>query len=191
MALCYGVTSWKWEKIPKAEQNMLRYMRVVEFGCYLFFKHKRQQYDQTACLAALCVNKTWVCRSRNNMRLNRAFILQSYKLNISFTVQHELWLRHRWHFVSKANKFQDLTPIANKEFEAYTLQPLETSHTILCRGQWCCQCQFLTENYLTYVISKERKSAYNSIYSCKSSTPLYTGSWHGLPTLYLTSNCLF
>lgn len=62
-------------------------MRVVEFGCYLFFKHKRQQCDQTACLAALCVIKTWVFRSHNNMWLNRAFILQYYKLNISFTVK--------------------------------------------------------------------------------------------------------
>lgn len=170
---------------------MLRYMRVVEFGCYLFFKHNRQQYDQTACLAALCVIKSQVFRSSSNMWLNRAFILQYYKFNISFTVKHGLRLRHRWHFVSKANKFQDFTPIANKEFEACILEPLLTPHIILCRDQWWHQHQFLTEIHLTYVISKERKSAYNSIYSCKPNIPLYTGSCHCLPTLYLTSNCLF
>lgn len=33
--------------------------------------------------------------------------------------------------MSKANAFQDLTAIANKEFEAYTLETLETSLIIL------------------------------------------------------------
>lgn len=191
MACCYRVTSWRQEQIPKAEQNTPRYMRVTEFGCYLFFKHNSQQYDQTACLAALCVIKSLAFRSSSNMWLNRAFILQYYKLNISFTVTHEPCLRHRWRFVSKANAFQDLTAIANKEFEAYTLEPLETSLIILGGDQWCHQYQFLTEIYFTYVISKELKSAYNSVYSCKSSTPLYTRSWHCLLTLYLISNCLF
>lgn len=157
----------------------------------LVFQTQQPAVRSDSLLSSTVYYQSLVFRSSSNMWLNRAFILQYYKLNISFTVTHEPCLRHRWHFVSKANVFQDLTAIANKEFEAYTLEPLETSHIILGGDQWCYQYQFLTEIYFIYVISKELKSAYNPVYSCKSSTSLYTRSWHCLPTLYLISNCLF
>lgn len=57
----------------------------------------------------------------------------------------------------------------HKEFKGYTFEPLEISYIILRRDQWCHKHQ--TEINLPYVISKEHKFVYNSIYSCKSNTP--------------------